>query len=659
MPARTMPRAGTWINQLPPPQAVAAPRAVIGSSPGAAAGPTIPVPAGSSPGASTPNLASPLAVGPTLLGQVGLTREGLPREGVAREGLPSYASGTHALSSDGFRNEETPSPGSAIAARIDARASQQSNPSLAHSASLSHAGRGSLSSANQITLQTMLPKICTQCGMRYPPEFNVCPKDAAELVDADAEDDEHIGQVLAGTYAIVRVIGEGGMGRVYEARHTRIHGKRFAVKLLHPEYARLPEVLSRFQREAEAAASIQSPHVGDVYDIGRTDDGRPFIVAEYLDGRELAVFLKERGRLDVQLAVRVVRHVCKALSAAHQLGIVHRDMKPENVFLVGDLASPTAKVIDFGISKVKEAGGQSLTKTGMIMGTPSYMAPEQAKGERVDHRVDIYAVGAILYELVTGKRPFDKIDPTATIMAVLLEEPERPCALNPSLPEALEMVIQHAMAKAPEARYQTMDELESELAAFVERTAAGNSVMPPSMLKQGAGAAPVGARAPSVDARERDVALSRPTIAVLGTLGAFGALGGLMTMSASIIRMSRGGGAAANITGSEALLLASLLTLTLATPIGFTVHYVRKNIWSNSAKTVTLAASMRQGIVGAFVTYGVVSLAIRLTEALLLRHAAGVAWPLWDIVSALVAVTAGIGTYGLLRTDSKRPDTKR
>ncbi len=505
----------------------------------------------------------------------------------------------------------------------------------------------------------MLPKICTQCGMRYPPEFNVCPKDAAELVDADAEDDEHIGQVLAGTYAIVRVIGEGGMGRVYEARHTRIHGKRFAVKLLHPEYARLPEVLSRFQREAEAAASIQSPHVGDVYDIGRTDDGRPFIVAEYLDGRELAVFLKERGRLDVQLAVRVVRHVCKALSAAHQLGIVHRDMKPENVFLVGDLASPTAKVIDFGISKVKEAGGQSLTKTGMIMGTPSYMAPEQAKGERVDHRVDIYAVGAILYELVTGKRPFDKIDPTATIMAVLLEEPERPCALNPSLPEALEMVIQHAMAKAPEARYQTMDELESELAAFVERTAAGNSVMPPSMLKQGAGAAPVGARAPSVDARERDVALSRPTIAVLGTLGAFGALGGLMTMSASIIRMSRGGGAAANITGSEALLLASLLTLTLATPIGFTVHYVRKNIWSNSAKTVTLAASMRQGIVGAFVTYGVVSLAIRLTEALLLRHAAGVAWPLWDIVSALVAVTAGIGTYGLLRTDSKRPDTKR
>ncbi|NUP12166.1 MAG: serine/threonine protein kinase [Polyangiaceae bacterium] len=510
-----------------------------------------------------------------------------------------------------------------------------------------------MGSLSALTSGTLLPKLCPQCGMRYPPEFNVCPKDAAELVDAEESDDELVGRVLADTYAIVRVVGEGGMGRVYEARHTRIGGKRFAVKLLHPEYARLPEVLSRFQREAEAAASIHSPNVGDVYDVGRTEDGRPFIVAEFLDGRELADFLKERGRLDVQLAVRIVRQICSALAAAHQLGIVHRDMKPENVFLVGDLQHPTAKVIDFGISKVAESQGQSLTKTGMIMGTPAYMAPEQAKGERVDHRVDIYATGAILYELVTGKRPFDKVDPTATIMAVLLEDPERPCAINPSLPETLEMVIQRAMAKSADARYQSMSELEMELGTFVERNAAGHSVMPtPSATTAGLKITGAASRT-TLEARQRDVGLSRPTIAVLGMLGAYGVLGALMTMSAAAIRMSRGGTAISNVTGSEALLLSSLLTLALSTPIGFAIYLVRKNVWSNSAKTVTLAASLRHGVLSAFVTYGVVSLTIRLTESLLLRRAAGLAWPVWDLVAGLAAITAGISTYAILRSDSR------
>ncbi len=517
-----------------------------------------------------------------------------------------------------------------------------SNPS---SPSLELNPRASLTSGSGV-----LPKLCPVCSLRYPVEFNVCPKDAAELVDAEEDDDELIGRVLADTYSIVRVVGEGGMGRVYEARHTRIGGKRFAVKLLHPEYARLPEVLSRFQREAEAAASIESPHVGDVYDIGKTEDGRPFMVGEFLEGRELAEFVRERGRLEVQPAVRIVRQICKALAAAHAKGIVHRDMKPENVFLTGDLASPTSKVIDFGISKVKEAGGgPSLTKTGMIMGTPSYMAPEQAKGEHVDHRVDIYAAGAILYELVTGKRPFDRADPTATIMAVLLEEPERPRVLNPSLPEGLEMVIQRAMAKGADARYQTMDELEHELSSFAERSGpVGASMMPPSKSQPGSPA--VGSRA-AMEARERDVAMSRPTIALLGSLAVFGVLAGLMTMAAAFIRLGRGPGA--NVTGSESLLLGLLLALALATPIGFAVHYVRKNVWSNSAKTIELASVMKRSVVAAFVTYGLVSVTIRLTEAIFLRRAAGVAWPVWDILALALALSAGVLSHFALR-EAKR-----
>ncbi|MFO0548219.1 MAG: serine/threonine-protein kinase [Polyangiaceae bacterium] len=499
------------------------------------------------------------------------------------------------------------------------------------------------------TPQAVLPKLCPVCAIRYPAEFRVCPKDAAELVDAEADEDDLVGRTLAETYAITRIVGEGGMGRVYEARHVRIGGKRFAVKLLHPEYARMPEVLSRFQREAEAAASIESPHVGDVYDVGKTADGRPFIVAEFLEGKELADFFRARGKLDIQLAVRITRQICKALDAAHAKGIVHRDMKPENVFLVGDLQNPSVKVIDFGISKVAETGGPSLTKTGMIMGTPSYMAPEQAKGERVDHRVDVYATGAILYEAVTGRRPFDRADPTATIMAVLLEEPERPCALNPAVPPALEMVIQHAMAKAPDQRIQTMRELEAELAAFSDG-ATGASVFPPAMSPAGVA---VQTSPRGVDARQRDVALSRPTIALLGALGAFGVVVGTLTVVAGVMRLARGGGAAANVTGSESLLMILFISLAFATPAAFAVSHIKKHIWSNSAKTVELAALIRRVVIAAFVAYGLVSLSVRFTEGLLLRRAAGVAWPVWDLVSGALAAAAAVGTYFLF-ADEKR-----
>jgi serine/threonine-protein kinase len=474
--------------------------------------------------------------------------------------------------------------------------------------------------------------------MRYPAEFRVCPKDAAELVDADAPDDELVGQVVADTYTILRVVGEGGMGKVYEARHMRIGGKRFAVKLLHPEYARMPEVQSRFQREAEAAASIESAHVGDVYDIGRTADGRPFIVAEFLEGRELADLVRERGPLPIAYAVRIVRQICRGLDAAHQKGIVHRDMKPENVFLVGDLEQPTAKVIDFGISKVTDASGApSLTKTGMIMGTPSYMAPEQARGDKVDHRVDVYAVGAILYELCTGQRPFDRSDPTATIMAVLLEEPERPCVLNPALPETLELVIQRAMAKSPEARYASIHALEVDLAPFVESQTRveGMTLAPPA--------------APAAERRERELALSRPTILVLGSLGAVFVLFGLLTLAAGAIRLSRGGGATANLTGLEAILLVGLLTLALATPTGFVVHLVRKNVWHNSARTIELARVIKRVVLAAFVSYGLLALTIRFVEALVLRRAAGIAWPVWDLVTVLLAVGGAALTHTVLR----------
>jgi len=255
------------------------------------------------------------------------------------------------------------------------------------------------------------------------------------------------------------------MGRVYEARHTRLHTKRFAVKLLHHELARQPEVVTRFQREAEAASVLTHPNVVGVYDVNTSADGRPYIVAEMLEGEELGNYLERLGKLPVVEAVHIVRQVCRALGAAHAHGIVHRDVKPENVFLAGP--SATVKVLDFGISKVAE-NSDGLTKTGTVMGTPDYMAPEQARGDRVDARADIYAVGAILYRALTGRKPFDGMDPMAILTAVLTQEPERPSTLEPSIPLSLELIVQRTMAKSPAERFATMEALEQALAVELQ-----------------------------------------------------------------------------------------------------------------------------------------------------------------------------------------------
>jgi serine/threonine-protein kinase len=504
-----------------------------------------------------------------------------------------------------------------------------------------------------------MPKVCPVCKVRYPADFKVCPRDATELNDPGQPyappQDEYVGKTLGETYTIVRVIGEGGMGRVYEAIHTRIGSKRFAVKMLHPEYARQPEVISRFQREAEAAAAIQSPHVVDVYDVNRTADGRPFIVGEFLEGKEFAEYLEMVGKLPVPVAVRIVRQICKALSAAHEKGVVHRDMKPENVFLTGDLSHPIAKVIDFGISKIGDTPGTALTKTGMIMGTPSYMAPEQARGERVDHRADIYAVGAILYCALTGKRPFDRGDPTATLTAVLTEDPPRPRSIEASIPDPLELVIQRAMAKSPNDRYPSMAELEADLAAYDtldagERTQATPSLVPGRSMPAKTAVSRPGTSA-SLERQTREVSMARPLILLLSALGLVWVVGSLVTMVGAILRLMRGEGQ--NLTGSESVLLIAGILFALLTPLWLAVRHLRRVIWDNSVKAMTLAERLKAPVVVGFVAYGLGSLAVRFIEIVLIRRAAGVAWPVWDVLLVLIGASAAAGAFKLDEDDRK------
>ncbi len=446
------------------------------------------------------------------------------------------------------------------------------------------------------------------------------------------EDDELVGTTLCNTYVIERVLGEGGMGRVYQARHTRIQRKAYAIKALHPEYVRNADVVKRFQREAEAAASIPSEHVIGVYDVDRTPDGRPFLVAELLDGRELGDLLDQKGKLDVPYAVGIVRQICSALSAAHAQGVVHRDMKPENVFLTGDVAAPHVKVLDFGISRLDDGAGEGLTKTGMIMGTPSYMPPEQARGERVDHRADIYAVGCILYTALTGAVPFDREEPSATVVAVLTEEPVRPRALEPSIPEHLEAIIQRAMAKDPDERFASMDELDQALEMY-DTLSLGEGV--PVTLRTGRETRPrqlTGSRT-ALEQEAYAVSDARPMFVLLSIGAVVGVAFGLFSSAASIVVAWRHSGPSA----LELLIGGVALVAAGSTPLFLVAREIRRSSWNNSMRMLELSEALRVALIAGAAVYGFGWLMVAAIDHVIAGRYDWTGWDGWLFLAALIA----------------------
>ncbi len=306
---------------------------------------------------------------------------------------------------------------------------------------------------------------CRTCGEEYPSDYLVCPRDATPLgLDREAED-PLLGVVLAGTYRIVRSLGRGGMGRLYEAQHARLD-RRFAIKVLHEAQSRSRDATLRFEREARVLSRIRSDHVLDVVDVLRTPDDRTAIVTARLEGEDLKARLDRVGKLEIGEAIALARQVCRGLAAAHAQGVVHRDLKPSNLFLdSGADGRTTVKILDFGVAKL--AGEPELTRAGAVVGTPAYMAPEQARGSsEVDERADLYAVGAVLYRMVTGRSPYVAEEPAALLATLLHEAPPRPRALDRTIPVGLEAVIQRAMARDPDARPSDALELERELSAF-------------------------------------------------------------------------------------------------------------------------------------------------------------------------------------------------
>ncbi|MCP4674035.1 MAG: serine/threonine protein kinase [Deltaproteobacteria bacterium] len=270
--------------------------------------------------------------------------------------------------------------------------------------------------------------------------------------------------MLGGKYCINETIGAGGMGAVYSATYEAIN-RQVAVKVLHPEFTEDPSVVERFHREARAAGSIGHDNICDVMDIGLTDEGAPFLVMPLLEGESLAPLI-QGGEISLHRLTDIVCQTLSALQAAHDVMIIHRDLKPDNIFVTrfGD-REDFVKLLDFGISKVIDQDSISeLTQTGTIVGTPHYMAPEQARGKKdIDHRVDIYAIGVILYEALTGRKPFEGDSYNEVMFKILAEPYPAPSELNPNVTKSVEQVILRAMARDAAKRYASAREMRLDL----------------------------------------------------------------------------------------------------------------------------------------------------------------------------------------------------
>jgi serine/threonine protein kinase len=307
--------------------------------------------------------------------------------------------------------------------------------------------------------------VCPQCNETYGPELRFCPRDGSALQAKEPPSDDLVGQIIAERYRILSKLGEGGMGRVYLAEHIRM-GRRCAIKVMHGMLLYDPDSVSRFNREAANASGISHPNVAAIYDFGESD-GLLYLAMELVQGESLSALLAREPVLTESRVIDIALQVVDALGAAHELGIVHRDLKPENIMITQSRdGRDVVKVVDFGIAKAtKGEGRQTVTRTGFIVGTPAYMSPEQILGDVVDGRSDLYSLGCILYEMLTGQRAFLDASGEVSLRQRLTEPPPQPSRVKHGLSSHLNNLVTTAMARDPEQRFHSAAEVRDALIA--------------------------------------------------------------------------------------------------------------------------------------------------------------------------------------------------
>jgi serine/threonine protein kinase len=333
-------------------------------------------------------------------------------------------------------------------------------------------------------------KFCPVCATEYRDDVRFCPNDGQTLRSSGPTQDL-VGQVLADRYHILKKLGEGGMGQVYLAEHVKM-GRRSAIKVMNPSMVHDPEAVARFNREAANASRISDSHVCAIYDFGETPDGLIYLAMEFVEGEPLTELITREGALPVARAADIGIQVAAALQAAHDLGIVHRDLKPDNIMLTRSRDGADAvKVVDFGLAKAVGGegggGGQKVTRTGLVIGTPEFMSPEQLSGDKLDGRSDVYSLGLVLFNMLTGTLPFPADSVQEAMIKRLTDEPADLLEVRPDLhfPPGLQQTLDTALARSPVDRYQSAAKFAHDLASVAGLSRADAGAALPSTLADG------------------------------------------------------------------------------------------------------------------------------------------------------------------------------